>query len=172
LVSAFRAAGASPVGLTGLDAGLVDAEILNPDLGQVGKPACSDARLLEVLVHEGYLPVVGCVAGDAQGRIFNVNADQMAVALASSFRVSRLLFLTDVDGVRNGAGVTCEVLSAAEAKYLIDTGVATGGMQAKLEAAMLALHAGVEEVLVAPGAKPGVVGQLLGGSRIGTRLVR
>jgi acetylglutamate kinase len=171
LVSAFRAAGACPVGLTGLDGGLVDAEVLRPDLGQVGKPVYSDPRILEVLVQKGYLPVVACVAGDAQGRIFNVNADQMAVVLASSFRVSKLLFLTDVDGVRNGAGAACEVLTAAEAKSLIDEGVATGGMQAKLEAAMLALHAGVREVLVAPGAKPGVVDLLLRGSQIGTRLV-
>ncbi len=171
LVSSFRAAGAMPVGLTGLDASLVDAEILSPDLGQVGKPVCSNASLLELLVRERYLPVIACVAGDAQGRIFNVNADQMAVACASSFRANKLLFLTDVDGVRDGAGATREVLTAAEARGLIDEGVATGGMHAKLEAAMQALHAGVEEVLVAPGAKPGVVGLLLSGSRIGTRLV-
>jgi acetylglutamate kinase len=171
LVSAFRAAGARPVGLTGLDAGLVDAEILSPDLGQVGKPACSDARLVELLVQARYLPVVACVAGDAGGRIFNVNADQMAVALASSFRVNKLLFLTDVDGVRDGGGVTRETLTAAEARGLIDEGLATGGMQAKLEAAMLAMHAGVAEVLIAPGAKPNVVRLLLSGSRIGTRLV-
>src|ERR1700688_2493786 len=48
LVAAFRAAGARPVGLTGLDAGLVDAEILNPELGQVGRPVDSDPRLLEL----------------------------------------------------------------------------------------------------------------------------
>src|SRR5580658_8100570 len=95
LVSAFRAAGANPVGLTGLDAGLVDAEILSPALGQVGKPACSKAGLLELLVQGRYLPVVACVAGDAQGGIFNVNADQMAVALASSFHVDKLVFMTD-----------------------------------------------------------------------------
>jgi acetylglutamate kinase len=172
LVSAFRAAGANPVGLTGLDAGLVDAEILSPDLGQVGRPAYSDARLLEVLVQKSYLPVIACVAGDPQGRVFNVNADQMAVALAASFHVNKLMFLTDVDGVRDGAGVTREVLTAGEARSLIDQGVATGGMQAKLEAAINALHAGVEEVLVAPGAKPGIVELLLGGgSRIGTRLL-
>lgn len=171
LVSAFRAAGASPVGLTGLDAGLVDAEILNPALGQVGKPVRSDARLIELLVHKYYIPVVACVAGDAQGRIFNVNADQMAVALASSCRVNKVLFMTDVDGVRDGAGVIREVLTAAQARGLIDEGVATGGMQAKLEAAILALHTGVEEVSVASGAKPGVLDLLLSGSRIGTRLV-
>jgi acetylglutamate kinase len=172
LVSALRAAGANPVGLTGLDAGLVDAEILSPDLGQVGKPVYSNASLLELLVRARYLPVIACVAGDAQGRIFNVNADQMAVALASSFRVRKLLFLTDVDGVRDGAGVVREVVTAAEARAFIDDGTATGGMQAKLEAAMLALHAGVAEVIIAPGGKPGILDSLLSGSRIGTSLVR
>ena len=171
LVSAFRAAGASPVGLTGLDAGLVDAEILSPALGQVGKPACTDARLLDLLVRSRYLPVVACVAGDARGQVFNVNADQMAAALASSFRVNKLLFLTDVDGVRDGAGVTRDALTAADVRGLIDEGVATGGMQAKLEAAMLALHAGVQEVYVGPGVKSGIVDLLLSGARIGTRLV-
>ncbi len=171
LVAAFWAAGARPVGLSGLDAGLVDAEVLNPDLGLVGKPVHSDARLLEVLTAEHYLPVVACVAGDAQGRIFNVNADQMAVACASSFRVRRLLFLTDVEGVRDGAGSIRELLRAQDAIQLIRDGIATGGMQAKLEAAVGALNAGVEEVSIAPGATPGVVGALLSGSRLGTRLV-
>jgi acetylglutamate kinase len=171
LVSAFRAAGANPVGLTGLDAGLVDAEILSPALGQVGKPVCSNPSLLELLVRARYLPVIACVAGDAQGRIFNVNADQMAVALASSFRVKKLLFMTDVDGVRDGVGVVREVVTAAQARSLIDDGIATGGMQAKLEAAILALHAGVAEVVIAPGGKPGILDLLLSGSRIGTSLV-
>jgi acetylglutamate kinase len=171
LVGAFRAAGASPVGLTGLDAGLVDAEILSPDLGQVGRPVRSDAGILELLVRKYHLPVVACIAGDAQGRIFNVNADQMAAACASSFRANTLLFLTDVDGVRDGAGHVREVLTAAQARELIDQGVATGGMQAKLEAAMGALHAGVAKVHIAPGAEPGVVRLLLGGSQVGTRLI-
>ena len=171
LVSAFRAAGASPVGLTGLDAGLVDAEILNPELGQVGKPVRSDARLLDVLTNNGYLPVVACVAGDAQGGIYNVNADQMAAACAASFGARKLLFLTDVEGVRDGAGNTRGVLSSAEARELIREGIATAGMQAKLESAMDALARGVGEVLIAPGARPGVVDTLLRGDEIGTRLI-
>jgi acetylglutamate kinase len=171
LVAAFRAAGGRPVGLSGLDAGLVDAEVLNPDLGLVGRPVASDARLLEVLVAAEYVPVVACVAGDAQGRVFNVNADQMAVACANSFQARKLLFLTDVDGVRDGQGSTRETLTAAEATELIRSGVASGGMQAKLEAALNALNAGVQEVLIAPGARSGVVGLLLSGSRIGTRIL-
>jgi acetylglutamate kinase len=171
LVTALRAVGARPVGLSGLDAGLVDAEVLNSDLGLVGKPVHSDARLLELLVGAGYLPVIACVAGDSEGRIFNVNADQMAVACAISFRSEKLLFLTDVEGVRDGQGVSREILAVAEARQLIASGIATGGMQAKLEAALEALNQGVKEVLIAPGTASAVVQRLLSGVRIGTRLI-
>lgn len=171
LVADFRAAGARPVGLSGLDAGLVDAEILDPQLGQVGKPVHSDAALLELLTHASYLPVVACVAGDAQGAIYNVNADQMAVACAVSFRAEKLLFLTDVDGVRDGSGNVRSNLTIAEAQALIRDGIATGGMQAKLEAAVDALHKGVGEVVIAPGSRSGIVVETLGLVRTGTRLV-
>lgn len=171
LVAALRAAGGLPVGLSGLDAGLVDAEVLNPDLGLVGKPVHSDARLLELLVSNRYLPVIACVAGDREGRIFNVNADQMAVACAVSFHTRKLLFLTDVEGVRDGTGKTRPVLTSAEARALIATGIATGGMQAKLEAALIALNQGVEEVIIAPGATPGALDLLLAGTPLGTRLL-
>jgi acetylglutamate kinase len=170
LVTAFRAAGARPVGLSGLDAGLVDAELLHPDLGQVGKPVRSDARLLDLLTGASYLPVVACVAGDALGQVYNVNADQMAVACAASFGAESLLFLTDVEGVRDKDGVICPTLTCDQSRKLIQEGVATGGMQAKLEAAMDALHQGVHQVLIAPGALAGVVGRLLAGEPVGTRL--
>lgn len=171
LVTAFRAAGNRPVGISGIDAGLVDAEILNPELGQVGRPVTSDAKVLETLTSAGFLPVVACIAGDAQGRIYNVNADQMAVACASSFRADQLLFLTDVDGVKGPDGQVFPVLTAAQCRQLIADGVATGGMQAKLESAMDALSRGVGEVCIAPGARAGIVAELLAGSPIGTRVV-
>jgi len=171
LVTAFRAAGARPVGLSGLDAGLVDAELLNPDLGQVGKPMHSDARILNLLTTESYLPVVACVAGDNRGNVYNVNADQMAVACAVSFKAESLVFLTDVDGVRDEDGAICPNLTRPQARTLIRDGIATGGMQAKLEAAMDALDKGVHQVLIAPGALTGVVDLLLSGQPVGTLLV-
>lgn len=171
LVSAFRAAGARPVGLTGLDAGLVDAEILNPDLGQVGRPVRSDARLLELLTRESYMPIIACVAGDDRGAVYNVNADQMAATCAASFGASSLVFLTDVEGVRDGEGRIRATLTRSEAKALIADGVATGGMQAKLEAAMDALEKGVGEIRIGPGAMPGILGRMLSESQIGTRLI-
>jgi acetylglutamate kinase len=171
LVTAIRAAGARPVGLSGLSGALVDAVQLDPELGQVGKPVASDGRLLDLLVSASYLPVVACVAGDPNGSIFNVNGDQMAVACAQGFSADRLIFLTDVEGVRDASGQTCGQLTVEQALHLISSGAATGGMQAKIEAAVTALQHGVGQVLVAPGADPGVLDQLLAGSQIGTRFI-
>ena len=111
------------------------------------------------------------MAGDRAGRFFNVNADQMAVACAAALQADQLLFLTDVDGVRGADQKTRPVLTASECVTLIDDQVATGGMRAKLEAAMDALARGVQQVVIAPGAVPGVVERLVSGQTIGTRLL-
>jgi acetylglutamate kinase len=171
LVSAFRKAGALPVGLSGLDAGLVDAEQLSPDLGHVGRPVRSDATLLELLTKSGYIPVVACVAGDAQGAAYNVNGDQMASACAAAFGADLLMFLTDVEGVRDAGGATVPLLTSAAAKGLIRDGIASGGMQAKLEAAIGALEHGVREVVIAPGACPDIVAKLIAKDTVGTRVI-
>ncbi|MCC6392749.1 MAG: acetylglutamate kinase [Bryobacterales bacterium] len=170
LVAAFVEAGAKPVGLTGIDACITEAEQLREDLGAVGRVTRANGELLDLLARNGYLPVIACVAGDKKGRIYNVNADQMAVACAAGFGSKKLFFLTDVDGVRGENGLL-EVLTPLECRQLIREGIATGGMQAKLNAACEGLAAGVEEVVIIPGAKAGVVDALLAGERIGTRLV-
>ena len=124
-----------------------------------------------MLVENGYLPVVACVAGDHEGRFYNVNADQMAASIAAAFPAERLIFLTDVDGVRGGENNILPTISTAECGELIGSGIASGGMRAKLEAASDALRAGVGEVVIAPGTRAGVLRALLAGERIGTRLV-
>jgi len=170
LVASLIAAGVPAVGLSGIDGALVEAEPLAPELGAVGRPFRSNAGLLEVLLDGGFLPVVACVAGDRQGNIFNVNADQMAVACAQGWGADLLVFLTDVEGVRDSSGQVLSQLSLEQAQELIDLGVATGGMLAKLNAARAALEGGIPEVRIAPGAVPGVLARLLEGERIGTRL--
>lgn len=171
LVSAFIACGAAAVGLSGMDALLTEARQMNEELGWVGKPVRSDARLLDALLGAGYLPVIACLAGDRQGQFYNVNADQMAVSVASAFRAEKLLFLTDVEGVRGENNVVYSTLNADQCRQLIDSGIATAGMRAKLESAVEALQAGTGEVVIAPGAEPGVIAKLLAGHATGTRLV-
>jgi acetylglutamate kinase len=171
LVASLNRAGALAVGLSGIDGLLVEAEQMDPALGAVGRVTKSNGGLLRLLVKNGYLPVVACVAGDRQGRIYNVNADQMAVACAAAFGAQQLVFLTDVEGVMDAGRRVRAALTVAESRGLIEAGIATGGMQAKLNAAIEALTAGVGQVRIAAGAAERVVERLLAGEEIGTRMV-
>ena len=171
LVAALNRAGALAVGLSGIDSFLAEAEQMDPALGAVGRVTRSNPALLHLLAGSGYVPVVACVAGDRQGHIFNVNADQMAVACAAAFGAEQLVFLTDVEGVMDAARQVRGVLTAAESEALIAAGIATGGMQAKLNAALAALKGGVAAVRIAPGAAPRILERVLAGEAVGTRMV-
>ena len=171
LVASLNRAGALAVGLSGIDGLLVEAEQMDPALGAVGRVTKSNAALLHLLVSNGYLPVVACVAGDREGRIYNVNADQMAVACAAAFGAQQLVFLTDVEGVMDGGRRLRASLTVVESRALIESRIATGGMLAKLNAAVAALSAGVGQVRIAAGAADRVVERLLAGEEIGTRIV-
>ncbi len=170
LVAAIVAAGTPAVGLSGVDGGLTIATQLNSSLGFVGKPERTDARLLKLLVNAGYLPVVACIAGDREGNIYNVNADQMAVSCAIGWRAEKLLFLTDVDGVRGKHGEILPSICLDEIAELTSSGVARGGMQAKLKAAAVALQAGIAEVRIAPGHEADVCRRVMAGEDAGTRV--
>jgi acetylglutamate kinase len=171
LVASLNRAGMLAVGISGIDALLAEAEEMDPALGAVGRVTKSNAALLDLLTENAYLPVIACVAGDRRGRIFNVNADQMAVACATAYGAEQLIFLTDVEGVMDASKQVQPSLTAAASRALIDQGVATGGMQAKLNAAVAALEGGVEQVCIAPGAAPQVLDRVLAGEPVGTRMV-
>lgn len=170
LVAAFVAAGARAVGLSGLDAGTAIAEQLNPELGAVGRPVGSDGALMKLLTANGYLPVVACIGGGSAGAIYNVNADQMAVACARGFGADGLYFLTDVEGVRLSDGSIAAGLTPTDIGSLIEAGVATGGMQAKLDSARRAVESGVRRVVIAPGQADGIVARLASCERVGTSI--
>src|SRR6202023_3445357 len=140
LVAALIASGVPAVGLSGMDALLTEASSISEDLGAVGKPVRSDARLLNLLIENSYLPVVACVAGDRQGQFYNVNADQMAASVASAMQAEKLFFLTDVDGVWDQDKVIYPTITIDKCKNLIAQGIASAGMQAKLESAVEALR--------------------------------
>lgn len=172
LVATIIGAGGRAVGISGVDGGLTIARELDTSLGAVGRPERTDERLLSLLVEAGYTPVVACIAADERGNIYNVNADQMAVSCATGWHADKLFFLTDVAGVRDASGRLAERLGSAEIDDLIATGVAAGGMQAKLEAARAGLKAGIGEVVIAHGREAQICRRLILGEQIGTRLSR
>ena len=171
LVASLNRAGSLAVGLSGIDSFLVEAEQMDPRLGAVGRVTRSNPELLETLTAHGYLPVVACVAGDRAGAVYNVNGDQMAVACAAAYGAGQLIFLTDVEGVLDEQKKVWSRLTRAQSNALIDAGIATGGMRAKLNAALAALDGGVGQVRIAPGAAERVLERLLDGEPIGTAIV-
>jgi acetylglutamate kinase len=172
LVSAMLGAGVAALGLSGVDGRLTTVVQLNSELGFVGKPVKTDGALLALLRKAGYVPVVACIAANAKGTIYNVNADEMAASCAIGWHADRLVFLTDVPGVKKDGGEVLSKLARNEARGLIESGVAYGGMRAKLEAAIGALDQGLEEVIIAPGHEKEVCLRILVGEALGTRLSR
>lgn len=164
LAHALSLAGAPALALTGRDALVVQATIKDAALGRVGTVTKVDADLLRHLAFNGITPVVGPIAVDETGPL-NVNADEVASAVAKAMGARELLLVTDVPAVRNAHGKPIPVLHPEGAKVLIETGAATGGMVPKIQGALDALTAGVGRVRVLD--EPGL-SKLAAGEEAGT----
>lgn len=163
LVAALLTAGIDAVGLSGEDGALIAAEpVLGGALGRTGTVVSVRAGLLEGLLGLGHVPVVSPISRGADGAPLNVNADDVAAAVAAALGAERLLFVSDVDGVSASHGRTTAALGLEEIEDAIASGIVTGGMAPKLRAAARAAEAGVREVRI------GGVDLLAGGA--GTRV--
>lgn len=152
LVSRINAAGAPAMGLSGEDAELISAQPLGiSEFGFVGMPVSINTSLIETLWLAGILPVVSPLASNADtaGTALNVNGDDAAAAIAVALGADELLLVADVEGVLDASGRVINELDVDEARALIASGVAAGGMAAKLEAAYAALAGGVQSVRIA-----------------------
>jgi acetylglutamate kinase len=142
LVVAIQALGGKAIGLSGCDGNLLWASIKSPELGYVGEIVAVDPAPLKLLLDAGYIPVVAPVSfGSAEGKVslLNVNGDTAAGEIAAALGAEKLIFLTDVDGIYDREGKPVPKLNMAEARNMIATGVASGGMVPKIEASLRAL---------------------------------
>jgi acetylglutamate kinase len=166
LVALLVALGIRAVGISGEDAMLFTAHVTDPRMGRVGGAVRVAPDLVDALLAGGYVPVISPVARDGDdtgGAGLNVNGDDAAGALAAALHADELVFVADVSGVLEN-DVTLPTLDADRAAALIASGVAAGGMAAKLEAAVTALRGGVACVRIA-----GLDG--IGDPTAGTRIV-
>lgn len=147
LASALTNAGAPALALTGRDARLIEATVKDAALGRVGTVTRVNADLLRHLYHNGITPIVGPIGVDMHGAL-NVNADEVASAVARALGAKDLLLLTDVPGVKDANGALLSHLTPAEARRLVADGVATGGMVPKIGGALDAIASGVQRVRV------------------------
>jgi acetylglutamate kinase len=106
------------------------------DFGHVGDIIEINDRLPRVLLDNGYLPVISSLGADAEGSVFNINADTVAAELSVRLGAEKLILMSDVDGVYLRPGDAESKISSAtadEVRALIAEGVATGGMIPKLQ---------------------------------------
>ena len=165
LVAAFTAAGVPAVGLSGADGDLLEAHAFDERLGNVGRVRGVHAEVLDTLAAAGHVSIVAPIARGQGPRLLNVNADEVAGAIAAA-RGGRLLLLTDVPGVERD-GIATPSLTPEEAEAMLADGSAHGGMVPKLRAAIAAARAGAS-VAIVDGTDPTAVSAALDGSASGT----
>lgn len=146
--------GAVATGVSGLDANLFIAEPQDDRLGFVGKVAEVNTTLVQALQSQGFVPVVAPIARGGDGKTYNLNADTAAGALAGALGASKLVFLTDVEGLYRDFGDETSLISkiaAPELRKLAESGAASAGMIPKIEASLGAIDSGVEQVHILDG---------------------
>jgi acetylglutamate kinase len=170
LVRLLRTRGLDAVGLSGADGGVVKGTPLGGTDGgnHTGEVASIDTRLLELLLGNGFLPVLSSVSMDEEGRGLNINADAAAFAIAAHLQAAALVFFSDIPGILRDGSIL-QALSSAEAKDLIARGVVIGGMIPKVTASLDALERGVRKVIIGQYEERGSLARLLEGKQ-GTRL--
>ena len=168
ILAALRHRGVEAVGLSGVDGNIVHAERRPPkeivnretgmsaqvDFGHVGDILEINTRLLTVLLDQGYLPVISSLGADAEGKVFNINADTIAAEIAVQLQAEKLVLLSDVDGLYLRAGepqTKLSRLTIEQAEALINDGTATGGMIPKLQSVVELIRRGVKSAHIING---------------------
>ena len=169
LVRFLYGKGIKAVGLSGADGGLVIGESVNHD-SRTGSPKSVDPGIIKTLLQENLLPVLSPVAMDNEGRALNINADDVAFALAAALPAHALLFISDIPGILL-SNVVIPQMCPDEAEREIERGMIKGGMIPKVRASAEALKEGVGKVVIGGYEKEGDLGSLLEG-RSGTMIYR
>jgi acetylglutamate kinase len=141
LVATLNRLGGQAVGMSGEDGPSIIAEAQDAELGFVGRVVQVNPEPIDALLNRGYVPVIASIGLGYDGHAYNINADTVAAELAVALGASKLILLTDVDGVKDSSGAVISELGRQRADDLIGSGEADGGMIPKLEAAVRSLDA-------------------------------
>jgi acetylglutamate kinase len=145
IVAAIITAGGQAVGISGVDGALIQGKIKDKKMGYTGTVVRVDRALLTALLESGFIPVVAPISlhsfdkPDRAPLLLNINGDTVAGEIAAAISAEKLIFLTDIDGICDESGKLLPHLSPSEARALLDSGVATGGMIPKIKACLKAM---------------------------------
>lgn len=148
--------GVKSIGISGKDGQTILAKAKSPDLGLVGTVETIQSDLLMLLIREGYVPVISPIGVDEQGARYNINADEVAGALAAALGAKKLVLMTDVSGVLRDASdpnTRISEIKIDEVDHYIKQGIVTGGMIPKVGCCVNAIEKGVQRCHIIDGKK-------------------
>jgi len=161
IVSQLNSLGGKAIGLCGKDANLIEVEPMEPigkvNLGYVGKIKKINCKVLEILARDEYIPVIAPIGVGPDGHSYNINADTVAGEIAAALKAEKLIFLTDVDGIRKDPQDPESVISVITVKEvydLLDRGIITGGMIPKVMGCIKSIEQGVKRTHIVNGTIP------------------
>lgn len=174
IVAAINTHGTVAVGVSGEDAGLIRAVPRGEGLGFVGDVSRINPDVLIRLLDDGFVPVVSTVGVDESGQAYNINADSVAGAIAEALRAEKIIYLTDIEGLRkvvDDPATLIQRITADELALLVDNGTVAGGMIPKVESCIQAVRGGVKGAHILDGRIPHVLLlELLTDSGVGTMI--
>ena len=157
IVSAINVHGPLAVGLSGEDAGLITASARSPELGFVGDVASVNASIIERLLAEELIPVIATIGADTEGQAYNINADTAAGAIAEALDAEKLVYLTNVEGLRKDVADPSSLLSSvsvSELDAMVAEGSVVAGMIPKVASCVHAVRGGVGHAHILDGRAP------------------
>ena len=172
LVSRVLSLGGKAIGLSGVDGGILQAEILDPDLGYVGRVTQVNTEPIRAALEAGFIPVIAPVAirlGEGEATLLNVNADTAAGEIAAALGVQKLVFMTDVEGVLDSSRRLIPRITERQARSLMQSNVIAGGMIPKIGACLRNVGQG-RTARIIDGRKPHALRSFLDGEAVGTRV--
>ena len=160
IVSAINTHGNIAVGLSGEDARILHAEPRDPALGFVGDVARVRPELIESVLADGFVPVISTVGVDGTGQAYNINADTAAGAIAEALSAEKIVYLTDIAGLRHAVDDPASLIqrtTVGELEALVADGTVAGGMIPKVESCIQAVRGGVRSAHILDGRIPHVL---------------
>lgn len=157
LVTLMGNIGGKAIGLCGMDGQMIEAKMLNSDLGYVGEITNVNPQPIKDLLTNGYIPIISTVGYDKQGNIYNINADTAAARIAAALGAECLISMTDISGILRDKDDPSSLISKIDKNQvpqLIADGIISGGMIPKANCCVDAIEDGVKKVFIIDGRVP------------------
>ena len=176
LVKLIQMKGGHAIGLSGIDGGLLEAEIKDERLGFVGQITKVRTQPITDILEKNYIPIISTVASDHQGNAYNINGDTAAAYIAGALGAESLIMMTDIAGVlkdKDDPSTLIPHITVDEAKGLYESGVISGGMIPKVDCCIEAIQHGVKNVVIMDGRIPhSILMELLTDEGAGTMVTK